>query len=797
MDYAEVERQRVESINSLIKEYEVLLADVIKVESTLDRKRLPKTINIAIDLVTAKTAKFSDIGALMTTNYALSHIFGQLRPVINDSVYSADPLTPNFFSILVSKSGSGKDAAYNAVMKACKNALSTIEASREEAVVERAKERALRVLRAEKPSSTMSDVEYADYGQYLPKPLLLRTILSSDTTRGGMAVLLNKMQKESLGVPSAFFGEFGLSLKQGKTIDELFKLLGELYDMGCSEGPEFKSEESKEEPIKNMYPNFLGHTAPKILFGDVKVRESLDNLFHMMLARRCWFAMPDGYEAIENNPIPSSLAEAREWAEKSREAITKSSIALGEKISLAVDTMLDKPSMRTLTFAEGADSLYDDYFGYCNRRAELLPDSSIQQTEMSGRAFKMARLAAIWQLAENDNVITREIMASAIYLAEYNSKYLDDFTRLVNSKPYVLMADYFLRGKETITLAEALEVGYIIKITPTFSEVLEPLNSYLDKNGVCTYEQETKVFTYTPFEIVEEKDTSGYTVSYRKVEGMSKEERTKPELLNNFTDVKENGSLTLFENIMKKDTIYNVFKYADTTDENGVVTKFNRAQENIISNTKLVVIDVDESPVPIEMVHMYLEELRHVICTTSDKENRFKFRILLPVNIEIDGTNPKVYSYVTKRIAADLLVKADPTCFNPAQPMYSYKDSEVFTQKEGELYDVSEYLKEFASNVETKMSVPIPKAKTPAARKTKVNKVMNDVNRVFEYAISAPNGMGSYSLARAALHMIDLEFNKEEFITTINYINSVWLNPMNQDRLDKTLVSPYLNKFQD
>jgi len=791
----EKEQTRLDNLHHLEAEYATILEKDIHLTEVFDIHRLPPLVKDAIKLVVAKSPAFSNIGALTTVNYVFTHLVGQLRPAINDPVYSDDALTPNYYGILISPSGSGKDSSYNALLKACRTALKLVEDTREDELLRKAKEKALRVKLKEEPTATIETLVYDDYAPFIKDPL--NTIMSGDSTRGGVASLLNKFQKESLGVPSIFMGEFGLDLKNGSTIQELLKLLGTLYDMGVSTSPEFKTDEVKEAAIDGMFPNFLGHTSPKVLFGDPKVKELLSNMFHTMLARRCWYSMPVGDEAIENNAVSPSVIENREIQSKRRVILSETTTTLDVQLSEAINRMLANTANRSVSFTDKSAQLYSDYFGYCQTRAQLMEDSSIEQIEMSGRAFKTGRIAAVWALIHSTNEIEINILQSAIYFAEYNSKYLSEFVKLTTSKPFILLANEFLNGNShEIALDTALTRGFITRVSLDFREVLEPLNSHLRNKGVVTYHEDAKVFQYSPFKIVEEtKEKEGYTISYTKVPNMSKDERSNH--LDSFELAREGRSFNFLVKLMNIDTIYNVFKYKDAPNKQGEIIKNNRNQKNIISATKLVSIDVDESPVPISMIHEYLSEFRHVIATTSNKDNKMKFRILLPINIELSGENPDLYRYVVKRLAADLLVKADPTCFNPAQPMYSYSNSEVLFTKEGALFSVTDYITDYANgDTEDKTILKTP-SKTPNERRKRVDKILNNINQIFDYAISAPMGLGSYSLARAALHMIDEEFNKAEFLMAINYIHSIWTAPMDEERFQHTIIDQYINQFPD
>jgi hypothetical protein len=428
---------------------------------------------------------------------------------------------------------------------------------------------------------------------------------------------------------------------------------------------------------------------------------------------------------------------------------------VSDAMTTAIKRLIDTPENRLIKFTHDAATLYSDYFAYCGKRAELLPDSSLTQIEMNGRAFKLGKLLGIWALAGNSSLITKELVESVIYLGEYISKYLEKFVTLTTAEPHKLLADLFRKGQTEITLDEAITANFVKKITPGFKELMDPLNSVLRNDGVCRYDRETKIFSYEKFNKVVQKTNSEnkncmFAASYKMVPGMSKADREYH--LNAFDKYKTDLCFENLKNLVTKDTIYSAFQYKE---HDGV--QHNRSQANIISNTNLVIIDIDKSDVPMDTISEFLENYQHLLTTTSNKENRHKFRLLLPVNVELDGTNIKQYAYVVKRIATDLLVEMDPVSKNPAQPYYGYADSDTIVREQGDLYNITRFLTEYAAGEEIEPLRKIPKQRTARARKTHIESLMDNVNQVFEYAILADHGEGSHQLARACLHLVDKE----------------------------------------
>ena len=780
--------ERQEAIRHIVKLYETELADVIKTGDKFEVKRLPPVIRKAISLVVAKSPAFSNISACTTANYVFTHLVGQLRPKINDIVYSNDTLGINYYGVNIASSGSGKDSSYNTLMSACSTAFTLIEQERKDHEEARAKRITLRIRQQEDPNITEADLVYADYSEMIRD---LPTISAeSASTRGGLTSLITRLADQPYGNLGITMNEFGLDLKSGQTTQDVLTLQGTLFDMGNAHSPAFKTEEVRERAIESMYPNMLLHSSPKIIFGDPKVRDTIAMLFHTMMARRCWYSQPTEEEAIENNFIPESIEEVRKIANERRVTISTISSELDTLTADVVRIMLADEMHRLVNFAEDSSQLYTDYFEYNAKRAELKEDSSIPQVEMNGRAFKVARLAAMWTLLEGTTEITYEILSSAIYFAEYNARYLETFIILTSAKAYRLLGDKFKDGSITqISLDTAIQNGYVSRITNDFKDLIDPMNSYLAKSGIVLYNADDRVFCYSPFKMVEE--TGDYGISYTKVEGVAKEDRIK--YLDNFQTYKM-CTVKHLGQMLTMDTIYNVFRYNDGPNKNGDMITMNRNQKYLASNTKLLSIDVDDSEMPIEEMHGYLSEFKHLIATTSDVNNKHKFRILLPVNIEIDGSQQGLYRCIMRKVSEALLIKPDTTSFNPAQPMYGYDGAELFVNEKGLLYDISDILSECVQD-DTSGIVERTMPKTTQAKQKLVKEIMANANKVFDYVINCQRGTGSLSLARASMQMRDSGFGPDQYRQVINYLNSMWQVPMNEDRLEK-IIDQYISKME-
>lgn len=791
--------ERLVQIQTLINQYKQSLLPLITVAPVFEPHRLPSKVQDLLKLTIADTPSFSNIAALSTINYALSHVLGQLRPIISDQVYSRSDIGTNVYSLTVSGSGSGKSSASAKLLDVFAPAVDIIDETRKLSKVERAKQLAYKEFKKLNPSLDINSMSEADYSSFMePLP---RTVVDINSSRGGIASLMAKLQNEQYSTVSIVIDELAMSLKSGNTVEEVMLLLTSMFDMGISTAPEFKGEDYKEATIKGIYPNLLAHTSPTMLFGDPYIRDKLSTLFHTSLARRAFYSHPDEDEACENNPIPDSIDEARHLSQSRKELARRLSVDIAQHMSDVVQRMLSSPQHRKVTFSKEAAQLYMDYFDYCAKQAELLPDSSIRQIEMSGRSWRLGKLAAVWSLYEGSNVISYDTLASAIYLSEYNTKYLTKLVRLTTARPYELMADEFRSGTQYITLHDAVSKGYTTSKSTNFKDLLNLLNSYLRLDGIVSYDHEVKAFTYSKLEYIEQpeapvlKERCHYSMSYTILpEGTHKDDRLS--YLDNFEKFRDDLCETNLVNLLTKDSVYNTFKYKDAPNKHGAMVYMNRNRDNIISSTNIIILDVDKSTIDINSMHSYLEEIPHILSTTSNKDNLMKYRILLPINVELDGTNHKLYSYVVRRLAADLLIEVDKVSFSPSHPYYGYKDSLVLTNNNGHLYDITGYMTEFAKEELVQPKPPkVQDFKTKKAREAHVNSILDNIHTVFSYVIDAPHGQGSLSLARACLHMKDEGFTATEMDMAINYLNDQWESPMPKARIQK-LISQYSAQCQ-
>ena len=823
---------RTQELKDLANLYEEKLGPIIKLNDKFELDRLPIFVKDVVELVIAKTPSFSTLAALNTTNYAMGHTMCQTRAVIDDMVYSSSPIGINYYGISLAKSGKGKSSSTNALIGDTSSAvfhqaIQLVNSKRTAAQMEKAKKIAFAEMAKKDDKIRLEDVNDSDAMEYV-KPLT-RTMVSGKSSRGGITSVLVALQKEEFSALSISFDELAMTIAHGQTVGEVMELLTESFDMSIAEAPAFKTQELQEESVGGVYINMLAHTSPKMIFSNPQVKAVVELLFASSFARRAWFSFSDEDEALENNRVARTLEEDEEEDNVRRGIVSTKALPISEHMAKSVNRLLEDSNKRKIVFSEDAAILYKRYFRYCDLKAELAVEGSLHQLEVGGRAWRIGKLAGIWATVSGTSVITEDILSSAIYFAEWNVRYLHKFSRMLAAKPHETLYDQFTTTDEHIvSLDSALDRGLLLKTNPSaIAELLEPLNSKLLGIGACTYDASIKMFTYQKFDVVEEKTIevieviddeevtvtkvvdASYAMSYSVIEEADRrlhsdapeelDNKAKSEwvkaprvkYLNSFLYHNDNLAFEHLIAIMSQDTVYNAFDYKDAEDKDGNLVTRNRNKNNILGATNILVIDVDVSAIPMEAIHDYMENYRHILASTSSVNNSYKFRLILPINSYIKGEDRELYSYIVRRVSAELLLDVDKVSFNPTQPIYGYAGAKVLSNENGKLFNVTEYLTEFATEGAVVKSRPIVKHRTDKARKAHVAKMLDNVDTQFAYALNPPQGEGSYTLARAALHAIDEGVSAEELEMLINYLNNSWPYPLEQGRLERTIILPY------
>ena len=225
---------------------------------------------------------------------------------------------------------------------------------------------------------------------------------------------------------------------------------------------------------------------------------------------------------------------------------------------------------------------------------------------------------------------------------------------------------------------------------------------------------------------------------------------------------------------VEEGAIYNVEKHPDAW---GRV----RGRDNISGKVSWVCLDVDETNVTAEEMHQILGKVDHHIARTADKNNPFKYRIILPLVTPV--TVPvSHWKYFVKSIADYINVPIDN--LGASQCFYGYNNREVYTTIGKSKIEPSTHLEMASMKV-----AEIEEKRAAAWPKHLADKALEHPYTTFGYAYDCEPGKGTNMMLGAISQAKELGASKEYIVGMINSINDFWDYPMPEHRLQATVMT--------
>lgn len=756
-----VEERILSNLETLIAQYENELTFLQnRSMNRFDTTQLPKVIQDMVKLATAKTPSFSNISAVAVSNFVLSHLFGQLRPVINDPIYSDDKIGINTYSIIISRSGSGKDSTYQALSKAVSSAHELINKQHLSELEDKARQKFIKDAKKTTPDLDESAVTREAYAHLIDKPET--TIASLGSTRGGLTTSLNRMAKNTYGIKSLFASELGLAIQSNSAIVEVLELFSTLFDMGESVSPEFKTQESKEESVNGMFPNLLGISSPAPFYTEGNVRKLLVPMLTTSLARRVSVVFSNASEEFENEYIPETPSERREIQAKSRVILKEYTEELNNHFVKCVKHTLTDP---VIMFDDEAQFIYDDYKSYTQDLSKYLllkNGDSVEGIEMSGRAFKMGRIAATWALAQNKRIIDAATLKAAIYFCDYTAQHLNRFAHTLELKDYEVFINDWEQGfiDNVLPVDQAITKGYISTKhlnKGALENFLKPVNSKLEGIATVSYNDKTNAFVFVP--VI--KDIGG-DYSYRAIPGHLRDSPI-PNICNN-------KPMEALGRLLSVNSSINPF---------------------VEDTTNFVILTVEHSFLSMQMLSKYLNKTNHFISTAKDPANHHSFTVIIPVNSVIKKSD---YKYIALSIANQLMLRVAPEICQWDVIHYGYEGSTVLTATQpANLFDISGILGNLASGADVPLLSVKPAVKPNAAI---ITKYLQDEILEYKQTLIDMLDASSNPLLLFATIVYDMKVHyvsDDKILDLIDNVNSSLIKSIDEQTKQTYLIEPFIN----
>lgn len=685
-------------------------------------------------------------------------------------------LPVNSLAVIIAGSGVGKDSAVKAVRRVFSSSYDIINAKREELAISQAM-----LLATESGESNPTDE--AVYNEYKTDPA---PIYLAPTTPQGFIQHINDIGDLPVGSGSLYTGEFGDELASSPHMLELIKTIAETYDTGDKEMVYTKGKEFRSKEIKAMPISALLISSPTYILYDEGVKRKFLIAFGSKLARRVQFCfvpkmLPKRDFTLEDNPILAKLEHTK--AELSKAKLAK------EHLSPMLEAIVAHHLPHAgefLNIDEEVFDLFTIYQGYNEAFAETMsgkaPLSRLVREHLQWKALKLAGALAIFKC---HNTVQEEDLIDAIRICELLDSDMALFEAELVKEPYEIFADYMkeisLQGTSILDLHELRKHKFIPSngdATRRMKDLIQLAAAY-DKEA--TYELDGDAIRYNRVLKTDKVHVSFKPIDNSGIYAIIEAGGTHEELSEAKGKVASTANYGLeigetvfadLSGLLESDMSYSPFVF-----EGG-----RRKKENIRGGAKWLVFDIDNSEITAEECHVLLSHINHHIALSSNPDNSFKFRVLLELDSIVD-TDGLTWMNFYLAVAEEIGLTVDPLPQSAIFFSYTNGDREIMSVTDAEPLQVRDFM---MVATEKASKAPVGKNLTNPQKSAR----LQDERETFNAAFEAQNGNGSIKLIWAAKHAYnDLGADKDYVIALIKRINAYWRSPLEDDRLELTIIS--------
>lgn len=672
--------------------------------------------------------------------------------------YNGSLIPINAITFCINNSGTGKDSTVNTMRRNFEDGYNLINEVRMKYAVERAIKTATsrNIAKANEPTG---------YTRFLEEPTPIFVGLS---TNEGFIRYLNELDEDGLGSGIMFSGEFASDLESSSVIIQNLQLLSELYDEGKKEVKVLKNKENQSKEIKNLPVSALFLTSPETILYQEDIKKKFKLQFTSKLARRSFFSFnPKNlpfptYESVDE--LLATQLHQSEIANNLRKELTLFSkeVAKNQLLNKGIAIALSKEAKNLMILYKNYNERYSEEV-IENR----FPLTKIVTKHLYWKAFKLSGAFAIYK---GETEISQESYKQAIAFTEMLNEDMKNFEIELEKESYEVFTSFMrsvtnTQTKHFINIHTLKKMGFITGTNNLASKIKDlcHLAGSCDESGI--YRPLDDGIEYS--KIVK---TNIMGISFVAVKG-SKEDRAKASSKGYSY---EQISFDMLKQLLEGDFAYSPFEFKD-----GI-----RSKTNVTGKIKWVALDIDNSLFTDEQVHEILANFNHHIARTSDKDNPYKFRLLLELDsyVDLDETTYKAFISSIKEFLAldiDILPKS--------QIYFSYSGRDVLSVTNKQPLEVREHL----INAYEKSPQTVTELSNLTAKQKEA--ILSNPYDTFRYAYEAKSGEGSISLIRAAKHAKDLGMSKEDILALMENINSYWIYPMEEQRFKNTILDQIKN----
>lgn len=656
----------------------------------------------------------------------------------------------NAISFLFSYSGSGKDTTITFIKNIFKKSFERVKDT-------------LNMINQEQAEIKASKVKNGKVESFLtPIPPLEIGI----STPEGLMKSLDNLNQFNFGSLNINTNEFMNELASSNAnVLNLMSNIAEMYDIGYKNSKQLKNKENEISTIEGIFLSALFTSSFNIL-QDNYTRNKLINEFKSRFARRSSVTFNNVVEDSSEIKDLDKWLEATQLRNKEKESFIET---FSEYFyQLTNQTLMS--GIVEIQMNDEADKLFYAYRQYCNEigKTHNNIDNVFADINYTNRFFQALKLSGALTLVNNRTTIDKDTLAKAINIIEIINQDIKLFENELNKDSYEIIIDYCHSvNEDTVEVPiHTLKRANLLTSRQVKQELdnLATLANSKDEEGIYEINPD---YTILKFKIV--KKTNEYGVSYLPLPSDNKDvNKTRCDSGYKYSKVEFNR----LANMLKGNFAYSAFEFL----------KGKRSKENCIPICNMIIFDIDNSEVSIHEAHNMLADMKHIVCTTSDKENIYKFRIILPFDAEIEISN-LIWNKLVGQIAKDFLLGMQADILPQAQIFFAYKDSIVLMNEIGDTIKIKDYV----SNIKA------GKLLTDLTPKEKHEKLDN-CYATFNYAYHLNKGSRNKALIRVINDAFDLNASFEQCFDLVKEINSTF-NPPLEDKDFKNVLSHLYKKY--
>ena len=638
-------------------------------------------------------------------------------------------VTTNMQNIMFATSGGGKDQSVNVIRSNFKVAYATLLKKAGKEAITLAKE-----LCAKKEKGKLDNWREYYKGN-------TRTLFPAVSTPEGMLNQMDILQHTSLLAYNMKIGELGSELKGNTKLMDNLKLMAEGYDTGTVPSSIVKTDELQVSEIQGLNINALMFSSIDTLLKDKTVRDRFVDYMTIQGSRRSMLYMNNTPEEVKEYDSLISLLNSKRISddkfEKAAKTLEKQANMLIGIIPTGKNSFVDfKRAKGSSTLSDlDAREIYELYKHYNSFRSKSIPEKyKMKAIATKHLHWKALKLAGIFCMLNGKMEIETVHILQAISVVEYFNDDVRLFQIEVDKEVYERIVDYIrlraVKGKISITKHTLIKEGFVSQgISEARMKELVELCTNSDSDGIYKYVKgkilykgisvvkpplssvipvadeaeeirEEKENTPTPINSTFNSDNSKpIKLSYKTY----KLESGEPMEFDNPKDFKEyrndNGAkgwknvVTRFDQYLKlvdANVSMSPYHFGKGKNSKGEVIEGYKTLDTIISLSETIILDVDKSVLSIQDMHELLSDYTHIVSTTSDPDNLYKFRVILRLDREVELT-PAQWKKFYRSIAELLGIDVDIN-INKASMFHGYKGSIVYSNLNGKMIDVKPHM---------------------------------------------------------------------------------------------------------